>query len=64
MPYSSMKRNMDKNDMQQQVHETGVQHPLKCTVTHHALQYAVHYQPPSLKLICQPQVKDHVKGTD
>ena len=62
--YSNVEKNANINDIQRQKHETNVQHPLECTITRQALQYAVHYQLPPIKITCQPQVKDQVEGTN
>ncbi|CAF3344262.1 unnamed protein product [Rotaria socialis] len=51
------------NNAQQRADETNLQSHSKSNITQHALQYAVNHQLPSLKITCQPGVKDQVEGT-
>ncbi|CAF1386028.1 unnamed protein product [Rotaria sordida] len=54
---------INNDNTQLQVHETDIHHTLKYNVTQHALQYAVNHQLPPFKIICQPEMKNHLEGT-
>ncbi|CAF2855046.1 unnamed protein product [Rotaria sp. Silwood2] len=50
------------NNARRQADEKNIQSYSRPNITQHALQYAVNYQLPSLKITCQPGVKDQIEG--